>query len=117
MLEKVTPKLQLNADTCVQCGECADNCPVGGIDVEADPPRLQSPCIFCWRCVNVCPTLSITADWSPILSMASDNYARYKKELDRLTERGEFRWLIDPGAINVEDPLFRQRERELASES
>lgn len=116
LLEKVTPKLRFNADTCVSCGECADNCPVGGIDVESDPPRLQSPCIFCWRCVNICPTISITADWGPFVSMAPAIYARYKKELDKLTEQGAFRWLMDPGDVNFDDPLCKQRERELAGE-
>ena len=29
--------------------------------------------------------------------------------------RGEFRWLIDPETINCDDPLYKQREREIKS--
>ena len=113
LLSKVMPRLSLNAETCVQCGLCQEECPVGGIDVAADPPRLQSPCIFCWRCVNICPTLSITADWRQLVAMAPANYARYKQELDKAASRGEFRWRIDPQTIVFDDPLFKQREREI----
>jgi flavodoxin/ferredoxin len=83
ILDQVLPKLRINKDTCIQCHECEGNCPVRGIDIDADPPRLQTPCIFCWQCVNVCPTLSIEADWRSLVAMAPDNYARYKKELDK----------------------------------
>jgi flavodoxin/ferredoxin len=111
-LARVTPKLGIDAETCIQCHECEENCPVDGIDVEVDPPRIQNPCIYCWRCVNVCPTLSIAADWEPLVLMAPANYARYRNELDRAAARGEFRWLIDPEIIDCSDPLYKQRERE-----
>lgn len=113
VLRKVLPKLHIDTETCIQCRECEENCPVHGIDVDADPPRVQEPCIFCWRCVNVCPTLSIGTDWGPLADTAPANYARYKKELDKVTARGEFRWLIDPESIRFDDPLYKQREREI----
>lgn len=112
-LEKMLPKHIFNAETCIQCYECEENCPVQGIDIKVDPPRLQDPCIYCWRCVNICPTLSITADWSLLVSMAPTKYALYKKELDIVAARNEFRWLLDPELIDVNDPLYKQREREL----
>ncbi|MFZ1986513.1 MAG: EFR1 family ferrodoxin [Desulfatitalea sp.] len=112
-LAKMMPKLSLDADTCIQCRLCEEECPVHGIDITSDPPRLQTPCIFCWRCVNICPTLSITADWRQLVAMAPANYARYKQELDKVTARGEFRWLIDPQMIVFDNPLFKQREREI----
>ena len=113
VLKQVMPKLCLNTETCIQCHECEENCPVQGIYIEADPPRLQSPCIFCFRCVTICPTASIGADWEPLLAMVPANYKRYKEELDRVTARGEFRWLIEPDSINLADPLYKQREREI----
>lgn len=108
-LANVLPKLALNTDTCVQCHECEKNCPVQGIDIEANPPHLQDPCIYCWRCVNICPTLSIHTDWEPLVRMAPDNYIRYKKELDKAATRGEFRWLVDPETIDLNNPLYKQR--------
>jgi flavodoxin/ferredoxin len=113
LLAKVMPRLCLDTETCVQCGLCAEECPVHGIDVTADPPRLQTPCIYCWRCVNICPTLSITADWRQLVARTPANYARYKQELDKATARGEFRWRIDPQTIVFDDPLYKQREREI----
>lgn len=115
-LGQVLPKLGINPDTCIQCHECENNCPVQGIDVEADPPRIQNPCIYCWRCVNICPTLSIGTDWDFLIRMAPSNYARYKKELDKVTEKGEFRWLIDPKTIDFDAPLCKQREQEIKKE-
>ncbi|MGD2151482.1 MAG: 4Fe-4S binding protein [Desulfobacterales bacterium] len=107
------PKFSINNETCIQCHECEENCPVQGIDIEAEPPRIQDPCIYCWRCVTICPTLSLEADWEPLVAMAPANYARYKKELDKVTARGEFRWLIDPETILFDDPLYKQRQREI----
>ncbi|GBC61401.1 4Fe-4S ferredoxin [Desulfonema ishimotonii] len=107
------PKLSLDTETCNKCHICEEICPVQGISVEADPPRIQEPCIYCWRCVNICPTLSIGADWDMIVSMAPEYYARYRKELDKVSARGEFRWLTDPETIDFSEPLYKQRERKL----
>jgi len=115
ILKTFLPKLTMNSDTCTQCHKCEENCPVNGINIEEDPPRLQDPCIYCWRCVNTCPTLSIGADWEPFVRMVPTNFARYKKELDKAAARGEFRWLVDPENIASGEPLYKQREREVKS--
>lgn len=81
--------------------------------MEKEPPRIQDPCIYCWRCVNVCPTLSIGADWDYLVSLATSNFARYKKELDKAAASGDFRSLIDPQKVRFDNPLYRQRQREL----
>jgi len=112
-MKQVMPRLSINTDTCAECGDCVDACPVDGIDIEADPPRIQEPCIYCWNCAKICPTCSIEADWSGLVSMAPQNYDRYIKSLKEAEARGEFRWLVDPESMNYEDPLYKQREREI----
>ena len=108
MLSEMMPRLTWDADTCAQCGDCEAQCPVQGIDLSSNPPRLQTPCIYCWRCVNICPTQSISADWRQLVAAIPDNYARYKRELDQAAARGEFRWLIDPETIDFAAPLYKQ---------
>lgn len=112
-LSKILPKLSLNTQTCTQCHACETQCPVNGIDMSANPVRLQTPCIFCWNCVNICPTLSITADWEPLVKAAPATYALYKKELDQLVAEGRFRWLLAPETIDLTNPLYKQREQKL----
>jgi len=107
-ISQIIPKFTINTETCIQCRLCEENCPVGGIDIDARPPRIQDPCIYCWRCVSICPTLSVEADWEPLVKMAPANYARYKKELNKVAARGEFRWLIDPDSIDLNTPLYKQ---------
>ena len=112
-LSRVMPRLSINLETCDQCGECQDSCPVDGIDIESDPPRIQEPCIYCLHCASVCPTCSIEADWSQLVKMAPGNYARYTKALNDAKDRREFRWLIDPETVDCSNPLYKQREREI----
>lgn len=112
-LEELLPRLSLDTAGCIKCYKCEKNCPVGGIDIENEPPRIQNPCIYCWRCVNVCPTLSITADWDYIVNLAPPNFVRYRRELEKAAVLGDFRWLIDPQKIRFDDPLYKQRRREL----
>lgn len=114
-LGQITPKLSIDMEKCTQCHACENNCPVQGIDIEADPPRIQTPCIYCWRCVNVCPTLAINANWDNMVSIIPTYYARFRKMLDEAAAHGKFRWLIDPDTINCNDPLYKQRERKIKS--
>jgi flavodoxin/ferredoxin len=107
------PPLSINTEKCTHCHACQDNCPVDGIDVEADPPRIQEPCVYCFHCANICPVLAVEADWSMLVAMAPENYARYREALDGAAERGEFRWLVDPDSMNFDDPLHEQRKREI----
>lgn len=114
-LGQIAPKLNIDMEKCTQCHICESNCPVQGIDIEANPPRIQTPCIYCWRCVNVCPTLAINANWGYLVSTIPAYYARFRKMLDEAAAHGKFRWLIDPDTINCNDPLYKQREREIKS--
>jgi len=112
-MDKAFPRLSINTETCIECGDCMEACPVHGIDIEADPPRIQDPCIYCWNCAKSCPTCSIETDWSGFDSIAASQYAKYIKALNEAEARGEFRYLVDPDSMNYEDTLHKQRERQL----
>ena len=42
-------------DTCVNCGICAGQCPVGAISTEDPRQTVSACCINCMRCIQVCP--------------------------------------------------------------
>ena len=112
-LKQIMPPLWIDEDRCSLCGDCEDACPVEGIDIDAEPCKIQEPCIYCFHCVKICPTAAIQADWTLLEAAAPHNYARYIEALQNAAERGEFRWLVDPDSMNFDDPLYKQRLREI----
>jgi len=112
-MTRVMPRLSIDQERCTRCGECEEGCPVGGIEISADPPRIQDPCIFCWNCAKICPTCAIEADWTALEGIVRNQYAKYIKALKDAEARGEFRWHVDPDSMNYEDPLYKQRLRQM----
>ena len=43
------------SDACVQCGQCAEQCPAGAIPMGNPNETLDDVCINCMRCIKVCP--------------------------------------------------------------
>jgi flavodoxin/ferredoxin len=78
-LEREMPRLSIDMDKCNSCRDCEEICPVSGIDVEEDPPRIQRPCIYCWSCAKICPVQAIEADWEKRAAAFRDNYTRTAK--------------------------------------
>jgi flavodoxin/ferredoxin len=113
IMAQIMPRLSINRERCNDCGDCQDSCPVNGIDLETEPPRIQNPCIHCWYCAKICPTCAIEADWNMMVKMMKDQFPRLIQALKDAESRGEFRWLIDPETINLDDPLYKQRERNI----
>lgn len=42
-------------DTCISCGQCAENCPTGAISYDALTTQDDAKCIQCSACAHVCP--------------------------------------------------------------
>lgn len=112
LVKNIMPPLAINLDRCTRCGLCEANCPVKGIEIESDPPRIQNPCIYCCYCVEVCPVLAIEGDFEMLASLNPGHYARLKVALDAAAARGEFRWLVDFNKIDFDDYMYKQWERE-----
>jgi len=49
--------IQVDREKCVQCGICADVCPIGIIHMKQEWPEQSDPesCIACGHCVAACP--------------------------------------------------------------
>jgi len=45
----------LKEELCLQCGECATNCPAKAISLSPYPVVDESRCITCYCCVELCP--------------------------------------------------------------
>ncbi|MHA1379456.1 MAG: EFR1 family ferrodoxin [Candidatus Helarchaeota archaeon] len=61
-INKQYPKFELNEEKCIQCGNCADLCPVDCIIM--DPyPKWTKLCDRCYLCYMQCPEQAIECDW------------------------------------------------------
>ncbi len=69
-LRKVSPK---TSSECIECGLCADICPMGSIDTK-DVSRITGICIKCCACIKNCPVGAKYFD--------DENYLRHKQELE-----------------------------------
>ncbi len=61
-INRTYPKFDLNEEKCIQCGQCADLCPVDCIVL--DPyPSWTKDCDRCYLCYMQCPEQAIECDW------------------------------------------------------
>lgn len=44
-----------DADTCIRCGQCVENCPTGAIPEDDPTTQDNKVCICCTECAHVCP--------------------------------------------------------------
>lgn len=56
--------LVIDEERCIQCGQCAADCPVGVLDLSEGLPRplahREKACIGCQHCLAVCPTAALS---------------------------------------------------------
>ena len=70
------------SESCIKCGVCADQCPVGAIPMDDPSQTINDLCINCMRCVQVCPADSRAlpdAFLTVVTQMLNQNAAGYKK--------------------------------------
>ena len=80
---KSNPLPQSVNDNCIQCGECARQCPTAAINMNDARIVAKEKCICCMRCVNVCPVRA-RHPAPAFISAVSEKLARYA---GRQTER------------------------------
>ncbi len=113
IIKFIIPPYTINQETCIKCHTCEKTCPVNGIDIEAEPPRVQDPCIGCTYCVMACPTCSIEADWSLMAAHNKEHFVQMREWLEPLAAEGKFRWLMDPDSVDFEDYMWLQHKRKV----
>lgn len=54
-------QFRIDEERCTQCGECAEGCPAGVIDMEEFPVMVnEDNCFQCQHCLAVCPTGAVS---------------------------------------------------------
>ncbi len=64
-------------ETCIACGECADNCPENAILVEDTADIDVDKCIGCGECLTVCPVDAIETDWEAEMGPFNERMTEY----------------------------------------
>ncbi|MGE5628395.1 MAG: EFR1 family ferrodoxin [Solirubrobacterales bacterium] len=54
------------SDDCLQCGICAERCPMGAVDIENSSLIDIEKCITCCACIKSCPQSARTMKPSPV---------------------------------------------------
>jgi len=54
-------QFRIDRERCIQCGECADDCPAGVIRMDEYPVMVnEEGCYRCQHCLAVCPTAAVS---------------------------------------------------------
>lgn len=91
--------LQVDLDACIQCGSCAERCPVFTItmDEETGYPVVGNLCIRCGQCATVCPVGART-----LVAKEEDRFEQPYDMLDdyhtKALERAKRGFIVDFGA-------------------
>lgn len=71
MMRRMMGRVIVDQTRCIQCGQCAANCPTQAIGLRPFPILDINRCMGCWGCINICP-------YDAIESPLAKNRVRYK---------------------------------------
>jgi ferredoxin/flavodoxin len=66
VIKSMTLPLELDTETCTQCGICVDSCPVANI-VLSPYPAFSDRCILCFNCIRYCETNAVSSRTLPMI--------------------------------------------------
>ena len=120
-------QFQIDEENCIQCGECAEDCPAGVIKMD-DYPEItdEDGCYQCQHCLAVCPTGAVSVlgrdpDASILLegnmpdAAGLETLIKGRRSVRRYTDRDLDKNLIDelldiachaPTGVNSRSVLF-----------
>lgn len=70
-LNDLFPKFNLNKEKCIQCGKCAEICPVDAIVLDPYPQWVKK-CDRCYICEMWCPEEAIECNWDWQVEVMND---------------------------------------------
>ncbi|MCP1662352.1 MAG: 4Fe-4S dicluster domain-containing protein [Methanocalculus sp. MSAO_Arc1] len=74
-------KVRIDADQCMLCERCVENCPYGTYRREGEHISVDSRrCVACHRCVAMCPRDSITIEEKPVDYRSHPLWTRESRE-------------------------------------
>ena len=86
----------INAELCVSCGVCIDECPVGAITLVEDTAEINDEeCIRCGRCHDACPNEAVRHDGEKIPEEIEANLAWTRRLLSHFTTPEEKGALVE----------------------
>jgi nitroreductase/NAD-dependent dihydropyrimidine dehydrogenase PreA subunit len=101
-------QLQIDQENCIQCGECAEDCPNDVISLDAGYPVViadrEERCIACQHCFAVCPTGALSIfGLDPQDSSSLDNALPSPQQLATLMKgrRSVRQYLDEPVATST----------------